>query len=281
MIPAPMLCIEYPTRGLSRQIRRSLTYNIPKSQATKAAELTAREVKSSPSPPSYTMRTKQPRPAAPRFSSCNPHLMPTTPCRQTSRHETEKASWSVLHAELMRHGEHTHHIKAGHARATAELGILHERLEAIEVHREENHSLKRGGASADELRETGVRLEGNVEATCAEREAWCVSPFICLRISGVSLTGGIRARNAVSETPTTTPVSITQSLSALHLEHAHHLEEHGAGHTTLGQHKAELADTQAREVDAHATADALLGLRRTVRRGPSALLPSLSEMSDS
>jgi hypothetical protein len=55
-----------------------------------------------------------------------------------------------------------------------------------------------------------------VEAACAERKAWCVSPFIRFRISGVNLTRGIRAINAVSETPTTThcldhaePVRIT------------------------------------------------------------------------
>jgi len=78
----------------------------------------------------------------------------------------------------------------------------------------------------------------------------------------VNLTGGIRARNAVSETPTTTPVSTTQSLSALHLEHAHLLEEHGAGRAALRQREAELANVQAREVDARATADALLQATR-------------------
>jgi hypothetical protein len=134
------------------------------------------------------MHTKQPRPTEPRFSSCNPHLMPTTPCRQTSWHETEKASWSVLHVELTRHGEHTHHFKAGHAWATAELSILREHLEAIEVLREENHALKRSAASVDELRETVVRLLGKVEAARAEREVWCVSPFISFGISGLNLT---------------------------------------------------------------------------------------------
>jgi mitotic spindle assembly checkpoint protein MAD1 len=180
--------------------------------------------------------------------------MPTTPCRQTSPHETEKASWSVLRAELTRHGEHTHHIKAGHAWATAELSILHERLEAIEVLRDENHALKHGAASADELRETVVRLEAEVEAARAEPEVWCVSPFIPFRISGANLTGGIRARNAVSETPTMTPVSITQSLSALHLEHEHILEEHGADRPALHQREAELADARA---TAHAPLQAI------------------------
>lgn len=75
--------------------------------------------------------------------------------------------------------------------------------------------------------------------------------------------GASRARNAVPETPSTTPVSITQSLSALRLEHAHLLEEHGADRATLRQREAELADTQAREVDTRATADTLLQATRT------------------
>jgi hypothetical protein len=53
------------------------------------------------------------------------------------------------------------HLKAGHARATAELNILRKRFEAIEVLREEIHALKCGAASADELREPVVRLEGS------------------------------------------------------------------------------------------------------------------------
>jgi mitotic spindle assembly checkpoint protein MAD1 len=116
---------------------------------------------------------------------------------------------------------------------------------------EENYALKRGAASADELRETVVWLEAEVEAARVKPEVWCVSPFIPFCISGANLMGGIRARNAVSETPTKTPVSITQSLSALHLEHEHLLEEHGADCAALHQREAELAD-------AHATAYAPL-----------------------
>ncbi len=65
-------------------------------------------------------------------------------------------------------------------------------------------------------------------------------------------------RNAVPHTPAATPVSITQSLSALRLEHAHLLEEHGADRAALRRCEAELADAQTREVDARATADTLL-----------------------
>jgi mitotic spindle assembly checkpoint protein MAD1 len=74
--------------------------------------------------------------------------------------------------------------------------------------------------------------------------------------------GAFRTRNAAPDTPAATPVSITQSLSALRLEHAHLLEEHGADRAALRQREAELTDAQAREVDARATADALLQATR-------------------
>ena len=78
-------------------------------------------------------------------------------------------------------------------------------------------------------------------------------------------------------TPAATPVSITQSLSTLRLEHAHLLEEHGAGRAALRQREAELSEVQAHEVDARATTDAFLQatvvvLWRNARQGPSALL---------
>jgi mitotic spindle assembly checkpoint protein MAD1 len=56
----------------------------------------------------------------------------------------------------------------------AELSTLRERHTAIEVLREQNRALERRAASADELRETVVRLEAEVQAARAEREAWCV-----------------------------------------------------------------------------------------------------------
>jgi hypothetical protein len=68
----------------------------------------------------------------------------------------------------------------------------------------------------------------------------------------------------VPDTPAATPVSITQSLSTLRLEHAHLLEEQGADRTELRRCKAELADAQAREVDARATADTLLQAMRAI-----------------
>ena len=82
----------------------------------------------------------------------------------------------MLRTELTHQAEHTRHLKAAHARATAKLSALRERHMAIEVLREENCALERHAASADELRETVVRLEADVDAARAEHEAWCVSP---------------------------------------------------------------------------------------------------------
>ena len=81
----------------------------------------------------------------------------------------------MLRAELTRQAEHTRQLEAAHSRATAELSVLRERHTVIEVLREENRALERRAASADELRETVVRLEAEVEAARAEREAWCAS----------------------------------------------------------------------------------------------------------
>jgi mitotic spindle assembly checkpoint protein MAD1 len=140
--------------------------------------------------------------------------------------------------------------------------------QAIEVLREENRALERRTASADELRDIVMRLEAEVEAARAEREAWCVSPFLFFPLSFVFVfmvrTSWVHLGRETRrpETPATTPVSITQSLSALRLEHAHLLEEHGAGCAVLHRREAELADVQAREVDARATADALLQTTR-------------------
>ena len=125
-----------------QDILRSLTHNIPKSQlATQAAELTVREVKSSPSHPSYTRRTKQPCSTPPRFSSCNLHLMPTTPCRQTSRGTKPKKQVGPCCASSLRARRNIHVTSRKRARAMAELSALREHLAAIEVLREENHAI--------------------------------------------------------------------------------------------------------------------------------------------
>ena len=91
-----------------------------------------------------------------------------------SRRDAEEASWSVLRAELTRQAEHSRQLEATHTRAMAELVSLRERHTAIEVLREQNRALERRAVAADEMRETVVRLEAEVQAARTEREAWCV-----------------------------------------------------------------------------------------------------------
>jgi len=74
--------------------------------------------------------------------------------------------------------------------------------------------------------------------------------------------GTSKARNVAPDTPAATTVSITQSLSALRLKHAHLLGERHADGAAPSQREAEVADAQAREVDARATGDALLQATR-------------------
>jgi mitotic spindle assembly checkpoint protein MAD1 len=102
-----------------------------------------------------------------------------------SRHDAEEASWSVLRAELTRQAEHSRQLEAAHTRAMSELGNLRERHTAIEVLREQNRALERRAAAADELRETVVRLEAEVQAARTERETWCVPhhPPSCSELS--------------------------------------------------------------------------------------------------
>ncbi|KAH9957583.1 hypothetical protein BC827DRAFT_1224448 [Russula dissimulans] len=221
----------------------ALSHTTSQKLATQAAELTSRERQvdalSAELHEAHEAATSRSAEVLRLQSSLDAHAAAQT---DATRREAEEASWSVLRAELTRQTDHTRHLEAVHSRATAELNTLRERHAAIEVLREENRALERRAAAADELRETVVRLEAEVEAARTEREAW--------------------ARNAVPDTPAATPVSITQSLSTLRLEHAHLLEEHGADRAALRRREAELAETLAREVDAQATADALLQASR-------------------
>ena len=88
-------------------------------------------------------------------------------------------------------------------------------------------------------------------------------------VSGVSFDGHdpsitwYRAKRATQlDTPSKTPVSISQSLSALRLAHAKLLEEHGANVALLRRREADLTDAQDRDVEKE---EALEGLQREKR----------------
>jgi hypothetical protein len=159
--------------------------------------------------------------------------------------------------------EHMRQLEAGvHARA--ELSASCKCHTAIEVFCEENGTLKRQAASADELPDTVVRLEAEVDAAGAERGAWCYRPtphsnlFTFLsRISWVHLGRG-------TQCPRLPPPPPSRSLRACqhHVWNTHKfLKDRTAPH----QREAELTDTQACKVAARATADALLQAIRTVK----------------
>ncbi len=236
----------------------SLSHSTTQKLAAQAAELTARERQVE----SLSAELHSTQEAAATHSAEVLHLQSaldaqTTTQTDLARHQAEEASWSVLRTELTRQAEHSRQLETAHSRAMVELNTLRERHTSMEVLREENRALERRAAAADELRETVVRLEAELDAARAEREAWCV-PLL----SQTSISNFFRARNAVPDTPAATPVSITQSLSVLRLEHAHLLEEHGADRAALRRCEAELAAAQTREVDARATADSLLHAAR-------------------
>ncbi|KAH9021960.1 MAD-domain-containing protein [Lactarius pseudohatsudake] len=210
----------------------ALSHTTSQKLAAQAAELTARERQVD----SLSAELRASHDAAAAHSAEALRLQSALDAQATaqadvSRHDAEEGSWSVLRGEITRQAEHTRQLEVAHARAMVELGSLRERHTAIEVLREQNRALERRAAGADELRET--------VAVRAQREAWAT-------------------RAAAPETLAATPVSITQSLSALRLEHAYPLQEHGADRVALRQREAELADVRDREVDARATADALL-----------------------
>lgn len=59
------------------------------------------------------------------------------------------------------------------------------------------------------------------------------------------------------DSPSKVPVTVTQSLSALRLEHAHLLEEHGAAKALLRTREAEIAALQDRESENRETIETL------------------------
>jgi len=154
----------------------ALSHSTTQKLATQAAELTARERQAE----ALSAELHSAHEAAATHGAEILRLQTALDAQSTTqtdiaRHEAEEASWSVLRAELTRQAEHSRHLESAHTRAMTELNTLRERHTAMEVLREENRALERRVAAADELRDTAVRLEAEVEAARAEREAWCVS----------------------------------------------------------------------------------------------------------
>ncbi|KDQ58198.1 hypothetical protein JAAARDRAFT_129691 [Jaapia argillacea MUCL 33604] len=155
-----------------------------------------------------------------------------------TRNGSDDENWAVVREELHRQANYLRTLESSNAKLNQELAVFRERHVSIEVLREEKRGLEKKLHGAEELRERVVRLEAEVEASRKEREAWA-------------------SKAAPSDTPSKTPVSVTQSLSSLRMAHARLLEDHGATSALLRQREAELADAQRRESESHGSLEKL------------------------
>ncbi|KZT27885.1 MAD-domain-containing protein [Neolentinus lepideus HHB14362 ss-1] len=143
-----------------------------------------------------------------------------------SRESLDEENWSVVREELHRQANYMRTLEATNAKLGQEVNALRERYASVEVLREEKRGLEAKLRALEPLREKVVRLEAEVEAARKEREDW--------------------ASKTAASSPSQTPVSVTQSLSALRIEHARLLEEHGATVALLHQGEKTLAEAASR-----------------------------------
>jgi len=166
----------------------------------------------------------------------------------TARRASDEESMSVVREELHRQANYLRNLEATNSKLTSELKFLRERHTSVEVLREEKRGLERKVLMLEELRTKVVKLEAEVEAGRKEREHW----YALNRFLSALCSFRFRANMSDSK-PSNTPVSVTQTLTSLRLEHARLLEEHGASVALLRQREAELVeferrDAQAREI---------------------------------
>ncbi|KAJ7701808.1 spindle assembly checkpoint component Mad1 [Mycena rosella] len=157
----------------------------------------------------------------------------------TPGNEQENSDMAVVREELHRQASYLRTLEATNARLTAELAVLRERHTSIEVLREEKRGLERKLQPLEALRERVVRLEAQVEAGRQEREKWA------------------RSQETSVASTSTPPISVTHNLSALRLQHAQLLEDHGATSALLRAKEAELADAEQRAAEAQDTIERL------------------------
>jgi mitotic spindle assembly checkpoint protein MAD1 len=94
--------------------------------------------------------------------------------QDTSYRVTDEESWAVVREELHRQANHVRTIEAANAKMSSELTTLRQRHANIEVLKEQKRELERKAQAVDELRETVVKLEAELDAARKEREEWYV-----------------------------------------------------------------------------------------------------------
>lgn len=80
--------------------------------------------------------------------------------------------WSVVREELHRQANYMRQLEGANAKMNTELVILREKQTSVEVLKEQKRELERRLRGADELRETVVKLEAELDAARQEREEW-------------------------------------------------------------------------------------------------------------
>lgn len=101
----------------------------------------------------------------------------------------EEENWTVVREELHRQASYLRTLEGANAKMTMELNSLRERHASVEVLREEKRGLERKVKVLEELRETVVKLEAEVDAGRREREEWYAT--------SISFTWGITDLNLI------------------------------------------------------------------------------------
>ncbi|PBK75897.1 hypothetical protein ARMSODRAFT_985641 [Armillaria solidipes] len=133
---------------------------------------------------------------------------------------------TIIREELRRQATYLRQLES----ENVELRVLKARSQSIEVLKEEKRGLERKLRVMDELRHQVVELEAQVEAGRQERQEWAN-----------------KSLEVEAQSPSRTPIGVTQSLSELRLTHAKLLEESGATNALLRAREAELDEVRESE----------------------------------
>ncbi|CCA74044.1 hypothetical protein PIIN_07998 [Serendipita indica DSM 11827] len=154
--------------------------------------------------------------------------------RATSASSRDSKEWELLRSQILQQTEEIRRLEDANAKANAELLVLRERNANIELLTEEKRVLERRARDNDSLREQLGMMEAEMDALREEREN---SIAHAQRLSDV-------------------PVSITQELAALRVEHAATVGQQQSLTATLHEREEELKRVesslnQARDETAH------------------------------
>ncbi|KAJ7248642.1 spindle assembly checkpoint component Mad1 [Mycena haematopus] len=170
------------------------------------------------------------------------HVHELSNAPETKAAEQENSDMVVVREELHRQAAYLRKLESTNAKLTSELAVLRARHTSIEVLREEKRGLELKLQTLEDMREKVVQLEAQVETGKRERETWAQNQ---------------QSDIASTSTPSKTPVTVTQDLSALRLQHAQLFEDHGANIALLRSKEAELVNAEQRAAEAQETIENL------------------------